>query len=98
MWLKERLRGRVPREKVKGFVHNSSQKASTYTRVPGKPGTTSLPGSLERFDAALALPPGGSVPSTCIGDLWMWLQVIWLRGPVGVVWGPSGSGLGPFWP
>ena len=37
------------------------------------------------------------------GDLWMWLHLMWLhfevvRGPVGVVWGRFGSGLGPFGP
>ena len=35
-----------------------------------------------------------------IGDLWMWLQLMWLqvalvRGPVGVVWGRCGTDFGP---
>ncbi len=38
-----------------------------------------------------------------IGDLWMWLQLMWLRfevvrGPVGVVSDRCGAGLGPFGP
>ena len=38
-----------------------------------------------------------------IGDLWMWLQLMWLqfevvRGPVGVVWGRGGTDLGPAGP
>ena len=36
-----------------------------------------------------------------LGDLWMWLQLMWLqfevvRGPVGVVWDRFGAGLEPF--
>ena len=39
---------------------------------------------------------------TSVGDLWMWLQVMWLqfevvRGPVGVVQDRFGPGLGPNW-
>ncbi len=35
-----------------------------------------------------------------VGDLWTWLQLMWLRyevvrGPVGVVWGRLWAGLGP---
>jgi hypothetical protein len=34
------------------------------------------------------------------GNLWMWLQLMWLqfevvRGPVGVIWGRSGAGFRP---
>ncbi len=37
------------------------------------------------------------------GDLWMWLELMWLqfefvRGPVGVAWGRFGAGMGPFGP
>ncbi len=36
------------------------------------------------------------------GDLWMWLQLMWLqfevvRNQVGVTWGRFGTGLGPIW-
>ncbi len=39
-------------------------------------------------------------PRPRFGDLWMWLQLVWLqlevvRDPVGVVWGRFGAGLGP---
>ncbi len=39
-------------------------------------------------------------PRAVLGDLWIWLQRVWLpfeavRGPVGVVWGRVGAGLGP---
>ncbi len=56
-------------------------------------------------------PPGRDFPGTRqqnlglqgLGDLWMWLQLMWLqcevvRGPVGIVWGRFGTGLGPFGP
>ncbi len=38
-----------------------------------------------------------------LGDLWMWLQLMWLhfevvRGPVGVVWECFGAGAGLFGP
>ncbi len=38
-----------------------------------------------------------------VGDLWMWLQLMWLqfevvRGPVAVVWDRFEAGLGPFGP
>ncbi len=38
--------------------------------------------------------------AACLGDLWMWLQLMWLqfevvRGPVGVVWGRFGGPSGP---
>ncbi len=38
-----------------------------------------------------------------LGDLWIWLQLVWLqfevvRSLVGVVWERFGAGLGPFGP
>ncbi len=43
------------------------------------------------------------VPRDSLGELWMWLQLMWLQfevvqGTVGVVWGQFGTGLGPFGP
>ncbi len=44
----------------------------------------------------LAVTPSGPL----FGDLWIWLQFVWLhfevvRGPAGIVWGPTGTVLGP---
>ncbi len=46
----------------------------------------------------------GCPTDSLIGDLWMWLQLMWLqfevlRGPVGDVWAWDrfGTGLGPAW-
>ena len=46
------------------------------------------------------LPEALLSPGQGFGDLWMWLQLMWLqfevvRGPVGVVHGWFGAGLGP---
>ncbi len=47
--------------------------------------------------------PARTLPRPGVGVLWMWLQRMCLlfevvRGPVGVVWGRLGAGLGPLGP
>ncbi len=60
--------------------------------VPGCTRGPSVPGT--RIPGTQILPGHG----TRIGDLWMWLQLMWfqfevVRGPVGIIGGRFGAGL-----
>ncbi len=64
---------------------------------PINPGHISL--TFHRLTHARRKVGSSQTPAT-LGDLWMWLQLTWLkkeivRGPIGVVWDRFGAGLGP---